>query len=202
LWRNVSYASTFGVFIRDAAHGQVVGNKTFGNCAGILFLNTDETAAPPGEGPPGPPVDTQDWTAKHNSATANNKSCTGEGDEPPFGGIGIVVAGAADVRLLGNGVFGNVQAAGSPFGGGILVVASDEFTPPKPSTGVTVAFNVAFGNAPADLVWDGAGAGNVFVHNRCATSQPDGLCAAGHGGGGGGAVHGNRDHHKHDKHHD
>ena len=37
----------FGMFIRDAAHGKVQKNKTFWNCLGIVFLNTDEAEVPP-----------------------------------------------------------------------------------------------------------------------------------------------------------
>jgi parallel beta-helix repeat protein len=42
------------------------------------------------------------------------------------------------------------------------------------STGVTVARNKAFDNAP-DLFWDGVGA-NTFENNHCRTSVPPGLC--------------------------
>jgi trimeric autotransporter adhesin len=43
------------------------------------------------------------------------------------------------------------------------------------STGVTVARNKAFDNAPFDLFWDGVGI-NEFENNHCGTSSPPGLC--------------------------
>jgi hypothetical protein len=186
VWKNVTYGSLFGIFIRDAAHGQVVENKAFSNCAGILFLNTDETTGDP----PGEPVELEDWLAKHNNTTANNRGpelCGGD-DEPPVSGIGIAVAGGIDIRLIDNGVFGNQPPVGSPIGGGIAVVASPEFATPKPSTGTKVGFNTVLGNTP-DLFWDGGGSGNAFFGNDCLSSQPDGLCEDPDDGG------------KHEKHH-
>ena len=204
VWKNVSYGNNNGIFIRDAAHGRVLKNKTFGNSAGILFLNTDESAEPPPPGaPPAPSIDVQDWLAKQNDASANNKPGAVGGDEPPLSGIGIAVASGIDVRLIDNGVFGNKAAGpGSPFSGGILVVGDPSF---KPSVGTKVAFNTAFGNEP-DLLWDGAGAGNAFFGNDCLTSQPDGLCEDpdtsgdnGDHGDDGGHKGGDRDHADHKK---
>ncbi len=174
VWKNVSYGNVFGLFIRDAAHGKVLNNKTFSNCVGIVFLNTDEADVPPGQ-TPGPSVDVKDWLAQGNNVTANNKECAGGGEEPPFSGIGIGVVSAIDVRLIDNGVFGN-KAAGPPAGpfpsAGILIV-SDAF---QATTGAKVGFNTAFGNA-TDLIWDEAqGSSAKFFANDCLTSQPDGLC--------------------------
>jgi hypothetical protein len=169
VWKNVSYGNLFGIFIRDAAHGEVLKNKTFSNCLGILFLNTDETAGPEPEAA----IDVKDWLAKHNSVTANNKVCEGE-----VSGIGIAVLGGVDIHLIDNGVFGNVPPEGALFGGGIAVMSSPEFAPPKPSTGTKVGFNTVLGNEP-DLFWDeqpSGGGGNRFFANDCLTSQPDGLC--------------------------
>jgi hypothetical protein len=213
VWKNVAYESAFGVFIRDAAHGVVLKNKTFSNCVGILFLNTDETAVPPGE-TPGPVVDAKDWLAKHNSATANNNTCPGEGDEPPVSGIGIAVFSAIDVSLIDNGAFGNKAAGppveGAPPSGGIVVAGDPSF---KPSTGTKVGFNTAFGNS-TDLFWDEqppGGGGNKFFANDCLTSQPDGLCEDpdvsgdngddGDHGNPGGHDGGDRDHADHKKKH-
>lgn len=170
VWRNVSWDNNIGVFIRDVAHGKVLDNKTFANCAGVLFLNTDETT----NQPPGEPIDIEDWLAKGNDATANSKACGGGGDEPPFSGVGIAVVSGSNVRLIDNGAFGNLPAQGSnpPFHGGIVVVGDPTF---KPSAGVKVGFNTAFGNDP-DLFWDQQGQGNSFFGNDCLTSQPDGLC--------------------------
>jgi hypothetical protein len=158
VWKNVTFGSAFGVFIRDAANGEVLKNKSFGNCVGILFLNT-----------PGP-TDVRNWLAEDNDATANNRACPGGGDEPPLSGIGIAVVGGIDVHLLDNGAFGNRPApSGSEVSGGIVVVEN--------SRGTLVESNTALGNEEFDLVWDGTGEGNRFVANDCLTSRPDGLCA-------------------------
>jgi len=212
--KNVAYENTFGVFIRDAAHGKVLKNKTFSNCAGILFLNTDETAGPPDQA--GPALDAQDWLAQGNLAAANNKACPGDPEEgePPFGGVGIAVFSALDVRLIDNGVYGNKSSAAPDPNGipsaGILVFGDPTF---KPASGTRVGFNQALGNS-TDIVWDEQGEGNKFFANDCLTSQPDGLCEdpdvegddnGDHGddGGhdGGGDHHGDKHHKKNQKHH-
>ena len=184
-------------------------NKTFSNCAGILFLNTDETAVPPGQ-TPGTPLDAEDWLAQGNLAAANNKVCPGDPEEgePPFSGVGIAVFSAIDVRLIDNGVYGNKSSvAPDPNGipsAGILVVGDPTF---KPASGTKVGFNQALGNDP-DIFWDEQGDGNKFFANDCLTSHPDGLCedpdvqgddnGGDHGDGGG--HHGGDNHHG-DKHH-
>ena len=177
IWKNVSYGSAFGVFVRDAAHGTVLKNKTFSNCVGILFLNSDETDVPPGQ-TPGTPIDAKDWLAQGNLAAANNEVCPGEGDEPSAGGIGIGVDSAVDIRVIGNGVYGNKAElpAGNPIpSAGIAVLGDPAF---QPSTGTKVGFNQVLGNG-LDIFWDqqpAGGGGNKFFANDCLTSQPDGLC--------------------------
>ena len=192
VWKNVSYDNVNGIFVRDAAHGKVIGNKSFGNCVGILVLNTDETA----QQPPAPAIDAKDWTLKHNNVTANNKACAGGGEEggPPTSGTGIAVLGGIDIDVIDNGVFGNVPdpSISSPFSGGIVVGEN--------SKGTRVASNNAIGNRPFDLVFDGTGEDNKFVANDCLTSQPDGLCVDvvgdDEGDDNGDADHGNNgDHH-------
>jgi Right handed beta helix region len=220
VWKNVAYENTFGVFIRDAAHGKVLDNKTFSNCAGILFLNTDETTGggPPGA-PPAPVIDAKDWLAQGNLAAANNNTCPGDEEEgePPFGGVGIAVFSALDIRLFDNGVYGNkATIAPDPNGipsAGILVGGDPTFIP---ASGAKVGFNQALGNA-TDIVWDEQGDGNSFFANDCLTSQPDGLCDESdhsgdhhgdngdhHGDGGhhngGDRDHGDRHHEKSKKH--
>jgi hypothetical protein len=39
-----------------------------------------------------------------------------------------------------------------------------------------VGGNVAHGNDPVDLFWDGTGADIRFSHNACGSSDPAGLC--------------------------
>jgi hypothetical protein len=170
VWKNVAWNNGFGLFIRDAAHGTLQRNKTFGNCLGILLLNTDESSAPPEF--QGPPIDVKDWLVKQNGVTANNRACPAGEEGGATSGIGIGVSSAIDVSLIDNGVFGNDSKEESDFKGGILVVGEPGF---KPSTGTKVGFNTAFGNT-TDIIWDGQGTGNSFFHNDCLTSDPDGLC--------------------------
>ena len=203
--KNVSFGNSFGIFIRDAAHGKLLENKTFSNCVGILFLNTDESQAPPEF--QGPSIDVKDWPTEDNLVAGNNRECAASDEGPPVSGVGIAVLGGNDIDLIDNGVFGNKPATGfeSAFAGGILVTASPEFTPPRLSTDIKVGFNSAFGNA-TDLVLDPGNEARFFA-NDCLTSQPDGLCddsdLAGHHGDNDDRDddrdHGDRHHKKHKK---
>ena len=161
VWKNVSWGNLLGIFVRDASHGQVLRNKSFSNCVGILFLNTEA------------PVDPADWLAKQNNVTANNRQCPPGEENPPLSGVGIALLGAHDVDVIDNGVFGNRPAGGfqSAFAGGIVV---SQFDPTQPSTAIKVGFNTALGNE-TDLVLD-AGNEAKFFANDCLTSRPDGLC--------------------------
>ena len=169
VWKNVSWNNGFGLFLRDSAHGKVLENKTFGNCLGILVLNTDESQAPPEFR--GPSIDARDWLVQDNDATANNRACPGGEEGGPISGIGIAVSSSIDIRVIGNDVFGNDSTAASDGHAGIVVLGEGGLT----SRDVKVAFNTAFGNT-TDIVWDGQGTGNRFIENDCLTSQPDGLC--------------------------
>ena len=75
----------FGLFLRDAAHGTVQDNKSFGNCVGVLFLNVDESQAPPEDHVP--VIENRDWLAKHNNVTANNRACPASDEGPPVSGV-------------------------------------------------------------------------------------------------------------------
>jgi hypothetical protein len=67
---------------------------------------------------------------------------------------GVTVTGIYVAGFPGNGVFG--------YG----------------TNGLTVmcCTGIARASWPADLIWDGTGVGNRFVHNHCGTSIPRGLC--------------------------
>ena len=164
VWKNVSWGNLLGIFVRDAAYGEVVKNKTFSNCVGILFLNTDA------------PTDLAQWLAKHNNVAANNRQCPAGEEAPPLSGVGIAVLGGTGIHVIDNGVYGNRTAAGfqSAFAGGIVITGSPFGATPLPSKQVKVAFNTALGNAP-DLVFDEGNEARFFA-NDCLTSQPDGLC--------------------------
>lgn len=154
----------FGFFLRDSSHGVVEDNFATDNCVGFVFLDT---------GAPGP---VSDWTAKHNLAVANNEACPAgsEGGEATSG-TGIALAGTQAVTVKRNGVFDNRPSIESPFSGGIVVASTESLGGADPTDNV-VKKNVARGNSPADIVWDGTGQGNVFKRNLCDTSSPAGLC--------------------------
>jgi Right handed beta helix region len=180
---NVSYANVgFGIFIRDAANGVVKGNDTYDNCVGILFVDTPDE-------PGAPPRPNHDWIARHNGADHNNAACPPSEEGPPISGLGIAIAGAQRITLFGNTANDNIPSGDTLASAGIAVFSfSEGGAPPIVATGNTVAHNTAFGNSPVDLLWDQQG-DNAFVGNRCATSNPDGLCT-----GKGGHVRGHENH--------
>jgi nitrous oxidase accessory protein NosD len=161
IFGNTSWDNPIGIFLRDVSFGTAERNHVFGNCTGILLL----------AGAPGPLTN---WKIRHNLAKANNRTDCGEEDPVPSG-VGILLLGAADNDISGNLVLGN--RGSEELGGGIVLVTGGEpggeqFAP----SGNTVRRNVAFKNQPFDLFWDGTGTGVRFKGNRCATSQPEGLC--------------------------
>jgi nitrous oxidase accessory protein NosD len=160
---NTSWDNALGIFLRDVSHGTATGNKVYGNCTGILLLANA----------PGPVTD---WKVRHNLVRANNKA--GCGEEDPPSGIGIWLVGASNNEVSKNLVLGN-RGGQAPLGGGIVLVTAEPEEPggePVAPSGNLIRKNVAFRNRPFDIFWDGTGVGNRFVDNRCATSQPGGLC--------------------------
>jgi parallel beta-helix repeat protein len=153
----------FGFFLRDAANGQLVGNRAHDNCVGAIVLNTGANIA-------------GDWTFTGNSFTQNNALCPGDEEEgtPPLSGIGVAIVSASEDTLKGNTITDNVPSGAVPFSGGVVVI--DIGIPGgNPPSGNTVQGNVMRGNQP-DIFWDGSGEANVFRANVCETSVPDGLC--------------------------
>ena len=61
----------------------------------------------------------------------------------------------------------------SAYHGGILLAKAAPGYVPHDNI---VRDNVAFGNRPIDLFYDGTGSGNRWVNNSCDTSQPPGHC--------------------------
>jgi hypothetical protein len=88
--------------------------------------------------------------------------------------MGIVLAGAGHTTVTGNVVTGNRATGPTPFAGGIVVVSNAAFGGSDPVDDLVNA-NVAHDNEP-DLFYDGTGSDVLFLHNRCRTSIPDGLC--------------------------
>ncbi|PWU17395.1 MAG: hypothetical protein C5B48_16010 [Candidatus Rokuibacteriota bacterium] len=200
---NISYGNIGnGIFIRDSQHGVVEDNQTFDNCIGILFLDTPA------------PTTGSDWTGSDNSANHNNTACPESEDGPAVSGLGIVIFAAQSITLEDNTANGNQPGGDTPASAGIGVMSDPQSN--LTATNNTVKHNSAFGNSPVDLFWDQSG-DNTFKANRCKTSNPDGLCTAGHGHGHGqgdqgengdhgnhgknGGEHHKKHHHKHHKHH-
>jgi Right handed beta helix region len=172
---NTAFADLWGVLIRDSARGRVRDNLLYGNCSGLVFLNTGTIAG------------VHHWRASHNIAAGNNKLCPA--DELPFTltGVGILIAGGDHIVLRENRVREN-QASGDPsiingvpLAGGIVVVSTANISVFPGFYGSVAAHNIVvknlvLDNQPFDLVYDGQGTGNHFVSNTCGTSSPAGLC--------------------------
>jgi len=179
----------FGIFLRDASNGEAEHNASWGNCIGILVLNT-------GSGAHG-------WEVKDNRVTENDLACPPSDEGGPISGIGIAVSSASDIEIEDNAVLDNRPGGPTDFSGGILLVSEA-----AQLADIEVAHNVAFRNDPFDILWDQSGTNVRFSDNRCDTSSPDGLCESGRRGdgdhgdhhGGGDDNHHNKNKHKHHKH--
>ncbi len=90
----------------------------------------------------------EDWTVKDNRVRDNTKAC-------PAGEEGLPISAS----FVSGGI---AVASTAPLGGNDPV-------------GNLIKGNRLRDNQP-DLFYDGSGSGNVFVHNSCETSIPDGLC--------------------------
>lgn len=150
-----------GIFQRNAENVRMVGNRSTGNCIGILVLADA----------PGPAGNSQLYG---NIVKDNTRVCPPSEDVPaPISGAGVVLFGAHDVSVRANLITGNVAAVpDSLVPGGVVVTSGFGGTA---AANNVVKGNFIVGNAP-DISWDGAGAGNVFTHNLCQTSDPGGLC--------------------------
>jgi nitrous oxidase accessory protein NosD len=159
---NVATDSRFGILWRNAEGGTAVHNLVAGNCVGIMVLS----------GIPGLPGLAGGLSMHANLIRANSRPCEASEEGPALSGVGIAIAGAHDDRVNGNRIIGNVPSGETEFSGGVAVVTDFLGRPPRNNL---VQGNVVLRNQP-DLFWDGTGSGNRFRHNRCQTSDPDGLC--------------------------
>ena len=172
---NTAFDDLWGILVRDSARGRVTDNLLQGSCAGLVFLNTGTISG------------VHDWLASHNIAAGNNNFCPA-GDLPfALTGVGIMIAGGDHIVLRENRVREN-QASGDPtiingvpLAGGIVVVSTANVSVFPGYYGSVSAHNIVeknlvLDNQPLDLVYDGLGAGNHFIANRCETSLPAGLC--------------------------
>jgi parallel beta-helix repeat protein len=151
----------FGIFIRHASHVTITHNVGTSNCQGIFVLDD------------GQPGGASDITLKYNVMNANNDACPAD-QGPPFEGGGILLLGATDSTVAWNVVRHN---RGSEFNsGGIVLMSASGITGGSDVENTTVTRNLAHGNSPDDIIWDGAGSGNTLTGNSCGSSQPTGLC--------------------------
>jgi nitrous oxidase accessory protein NosD len=159
---NVAFNNEFGIFVRHSAHGVVRDNQMWGNCIGVFFLDDGQ---PGGE---------HNLTLSHNKSWANDKACAASDDGPAVSGIGVLLLGAQHSTVHDNTIRNNVASGPSPFSGGLLLLSAG---PGHDAAFDTVTGNHLSGNSPFDILWDGAGAGNVFSGNSCATSSPSWICS-------------------------
>jgi parallel beta helix pectate lyase-like protein len=153
-----------GMLFRDSSFGHVAHNTSFGNCVGMLFIDTGE---PGGEA---------HWHAAHNQANRNNGACPGETNgPPPLSGLGIGFIGVQDSVLRHNWTFRNHPAGPSAWSGGIVVATAAPAGGADPMANLLKG-NRARNNGPFDIAYDGSGSGNMFVNNRCGTSSPSSIC--------------------------
>ncbi len=160
---NVAVGNQFGIFVRHARHVLVFHNVATGNCQGILVLDDGQKG---GAG---------NAAILRNVAAGNNKLCPKTKDTPVnIKGGGILLLGATDSLVAHNAVSGNAGLQINS--GGIVVLSASKISHGSNPSHDTIAANHAFRNRPADLIWDGTGAGVQFVANHCGTSRPAGLC--------------------------
>lgn len=110
-----------------------------------------------------------------NSVFRNNKFCPKSAETPvPTQGGGILLLGATFSLVVRNSVQGNTGTQINS--GGIVVASAHSLTGGSNPNFDTIASNTAFGDHPADLIWDGTGVHVTFRANVCRTSIPPGLC--------------------------
>jgi hypothetical protein len=158
-----AFGNQFGIFVRHAQEVMVRDNFVSGNCEGIMVLDDGQ------EGGAG------HVTILHNRAFGNDKFCAKHGDTPvDLQGGGILLLGATHSLVADNNVFANSGAQINS--GGIVVASAHSLTDGSNPDFDTITRNFAFGNHPADLIWDGTGVGVLFTANACGTSLAPGLC--------------------------
>ena len=152
----------FGIFLRDSTEILATGNMVWGNCVGILALNTGQG----GTGPTG----AGSHVIRDNEVTANDAACPSTGG-PPTSGIGIALVGVQGTKVTGNEVTNN-QPSGPSLASGGIVLHSGQASPP---TNNVIRDNRMKNNLPADIVWDNTGTGNLVNDNHCHTAIPNNL---------------------------
>jgi parallel beta-helix repeat protein len=143
---NESFDNTYGLFLRDAAHGDIIGNQFHDNCIGILNLET-----------PGP-VGAGRFTITENTIEHNNAFCRGQGGDPSTAGIGIAIIGGRGNTIQANMIARNRTSRQVPFHGGVVLV--------EQAANNTITGNTLVRNRP-NIFSDGSGSGNQISSNTC-----------------------------------
>jgi nitrous oxidase accessory protein NosD len=144
---NESFDNTSGLFLRDAAHGDITGNQFHDNCIGILILDTPS------------PVRPGRFAIGENTIEHNNAFCRGGGGgDPSTGGTGIAIVGGRETAIRGNVIARNRTTRNVPFHGGVVLLESP--------VGNTVTGNTLVRNRP-NIFTDGSGSGNQISGNTC-----------------------------------
>jgi nitrous oxidase accessory protein NosD len=155
----------FGIFLRDSTNVIATDNTSWGNCVGIMALNTGQGATgPSGAGR---------YQIRDNTVSANNNACPA-GDGPPTSGIGIALAGVQGTTVADNKVTDNAPTGPSIASGGVVLLSTAPFGGSDP-TNNRVKDNDLHGNQPADIVSDQTGTGNRVIDNQCQTAIPGNL---------------------------
>ena len=137
----------------------------WGNCIGVFFLDDGQ---PGGE---------HNLTLSHNKSWANDKACAASDDGPAVSGIGVLLLGAQHSTVHENTIRNNVASGPSPFSGGLLLLSAAPLSGGKTPRSTRSPATPCPAMRPFDILWDGAGAGNVFSGNSCSTSSPSWICS-------------------------
>jgi nitrous oxidase accessory protein NosD len=155
----------FGIFLRDSTEVLAQDNAAWGNCVGILALNS-------GHGATGASGAGQ-YSIEDNIVTANDQACPSSQDGPPTSGIGIALAGVVGTQVSDNKVTDNKPTGPSLASGGVVIVSGNKGA--SPASNNVVNGNELDGNQPADIFWDQTGTGNKVSDNNCDTAVPGNL---------------------------
>jgi hypothetical protein len=158
---NRSTGNNLGYFIRHSWGITLNHNVGVGNCQGVLVLDD------------GQPEGVGNITLLYNVMNKNNRYCSAA-EGPAVRGGGILLLGAQDSTVAWNIVRNNTGHKINS--GGIVLLSSKKLTGGSPVRGNLVKRNLAYGNSPADIRYDGSGSGNKIVRNSCAKSKPNGYC--------------------------
>jgi parallel beta-helix repeat protein len=157
---NETSDNEFGIVVRNALHGKIVGNRVHNNCLGMLFL----ADAP---GPAGA------FGVNGDEVVNNTRACPAFEHSPRVSGVGIALLGARGMEIQGNHIVHNVPSGPTAFSGGVVV--SKGFKGGTAPTNNTITGNTILRNKP-DIFWDKSGSGNRLKPNNCKTSKPGSLC--------------------------